>query len=419
MPRRSLAFPPLRLRVAVFPILFAVVLSAPVVSTWAQSTTGDVDSKLKAIERELKESESKTKTLDRRAGTLARELKQLSQAKIAAARKIQEMEARLSTLEAEIADLNAAEREKQRLLKSRRAQFSDILSAVHRLALYPPEALITQPIPPGDLVRTAVLLRSTVPQVEGQASRLRDDLLALNETRNHILESRKRLSDAQRVLDEQRQKLAALHDKKRQQRSQTLAERRREQQRLKELTGEASNLRELFTKLAEEEQVRARAEEEAKKARELSKKANVRPSVKLEEPFTYRDIAKAKGKLPFPVVGRIVSRYGEAQTKGVSRKGVTIETRGNAQVVAPFDGKVVFAGVFRGYGQLLIIEHGEGYHTLLAGMDRIDGVPGQWLLAGEPVGEMGRSTNDKPRLYVEFRRKGQPINPLPWLVAQK
>ncbi len=77
----------------------------------------------------------------------------------------------------------------------------------------------------------------------------------------------------------------------------------------------------------------------------------------------------------------------------------------------------MFAGPFRGYGQLLIIAHGEGYHTLLAGIDRVDGAVGQLLLAGEPVGQMGASPGRKPELYVELRHDGDPIDPTPWLAA--
>jgi septal ring factor EnvC (AmiA/AmiB activator) len=84
-----------------------------------------------------------------------------------------------------------------------------------------------------------------------------------------------------------------------------------------------------------------------------------------------------------------------------------------------FDGRVAFAGPYRGYGQLLIIDHGEGYHTLLAGFSRIDVVLGQWLLAGEVVGAMGRTTDGGPNLYVELRYNGDAINPLPWLAASE
>ncbi len=102
---------------------------------------------------------------------------------------------------------------------------------------------------------------------------------------------------------------------------------------------------------------------------------------------------------------------------GIHAKGVTIATRSRAQVISPADGVVLFAGPFRGYGQLLIIEYGDGYHMLLAGMDRIDAAVGQSLLAGEPVGTM--TDTNAPELYVELRHEGQPINPLPWLTAGK
>jgi septal ring factor EnvC (AmiA/AmiB activator) len=120
----------------------------------------------------------------------------------------------------------------------------------------------------------------------------------------------------------------------------------------------------------------------------------------------------------FPARGRLVTRYGELENStGLAAKGLTLTTRHEARVVAPYDGEVVFAGSFRGYGQLLIIAHGEGYHILLAGLSRIDSAVGQALLAGEPVGAMGRPENGDPSLYIELRRRGEPINPLPWLVA--
>jgi septal ring factor EnvC (AmiA/AmiB activator) len=120
--------------------------------------------------------------------------------------------------------------------------------------------------------------------------------------------------------------------------------------------------------------------------------------------------------LSFPAEGRLSQRYGEGTESEGLAKGIVITTRTAAQVVSPFDGVVAFAGPFRGYGQLLILEHSEGYHTLLAGMSRLDGAVGQRVLAGEPVGVM--SPEGDPSLYVELRRDGQPINPLPWLATR-
>ena len=114
-----------------------------------------------------------------------------------------------------------------------------------------------------------------------------------------------------------------------------------------------------------------------------------------------------------PARGRIVTRYGEQKVKGVVSKGIIIETRNEAQVIAPFDGSVVFAGPFRGYGNMIIIEHGGGYLSLLAGLETIDTEVGQMLLAGEPVGQMPEDGD--ARLYVEMRRNNKPINPLSWM----
>ena len=123
--------------------------------------------------------------------------------------------------------------------------------------------------------------------------------------------------------------------------------------------------------------------------------------------------------------------FGSAASDLSQARGILLETRPQAQVVAPFDGKIVFQGPFRSYGQILIIEHRGGYHTVLAGLGRVDAVVGQWLVAGEPVGIMGTSggatadtgqsaagsetsNQDHPKLYVELRHNGQPVDPAPW-----
>ena len=128
---------------------------------------------------------------------------------------------------------------------------------------------------------------------------------------------------------------------------------------------------------------------------------------------TGKSFVKARGKLPMPARGPIVVSYGEETSKGVTSKGVSIKTRSQAQVISPYDGSVIFAGPFRGYGKLIIIEHGEGYMSLLAGMEDIDCEVGQMLLAGEPVGQMPKS--DNTHLYVELRKNNKPLDPLAWI----
>ena len=116
-----------------------------------------------------------------------------------------------------------------------------------------------------------------------------------------------------------------------------------------------------------------------------------------------------------PVHGRVLLSFGQPGEGGQPHRGITIEARPGARLVAPYDGKIVFAGPFRTYGLILIIEHSEGYHTLLAGLGRIDGAVGQSVSAGEPVGTAGSTETGNSSIYVELRRNGQPIDPLPWL----
>lgn len=99
--------------------------------------------------------------------------------------------------------------------------------------------------------------------------------------------------------------------------------------------------------------------------------------------------------------------------KGVTSKGVILQTRNDAQVIAPFDGSVIFAGRSGGYGNLIIIEHGDGYLSLLAGLRNFDVDVGQMLLAGEPVGQM--PGDGEAKLYVEIRKDNQPVDPMAWM----
>ncbi|TIW01137.1 MAG: hypothetical protein E5V77_08915, partial [Mesorhizobium sp.] len=131
-----------------------------------------------------------------------------------------------------------------------------------------------------------------------------------------------------------------------------------------------------------------------------------------------------QGQIALPVIGKIKRRFGTDDGNGAAMQGDMVATQSGAIVTAPADGNVLYAGPFRSYGQLLILNAGDGYHVVLAGMSRISVATGQSVLAGEPIGAMGearvastsasRNENSASELYVEFRKDGKPVDPAPW-----
>jgi len=241
----------------------------------------------------------------------------------------------------------------------------------------------------------------------------------------------------------------------------TLAQSAAAQDKMQDLAGQAQSLKDLLDRLdrakqeeaAKQEADRQVAAREEAARQEATRKAARRPAAipdKADDNIVngatttlatsgnppnagrpFPDVGGAGKGVRLPVSGSLVSGFGGATGDLAQARGIVLETRPLAQVVAPFDGQIVFQGPFRSYGQILIIEHRGGYHTVLAGLGRVDAVVGQWLLAGEPVGIMGTSDGaaaatgqsatgsvtsgqDHPKLYVELRHNGQPVDPAPW-----
>ena len=138
---------------------------------------------------------------------------------------------------------------------------------------------------------------------------------------------------------------------------------------------------------------------------------------------SYSSFAKNKLRLDLPVGGKITEVFGELDGIGLKSKGINIITPSGAQVFSSFDGKVLYANNFRNFGPVLIIDHGDGFNTLMMGLERIDVKIGQNLLTGEPVGVMKElkpsNKHASPELYLELRRNGKPVNPLAWLSPKR
>lgn len=377
---------------------------------------------LDAVKRALEGEKAHTEELARQAESLKREADEARRERIRAARAVQDQEVRLSALAGELIDLSRREGAAAERLSENRVQAARVVMALQRLARNPPEALLAQPMGPADTVRSAILLRAAVPGIEARVASLRADLDELARTREQITRRRAEMANTAETLQAERRRLDLLFAAKKKAIAGVEAERAKAKKRLSDLAAQAKSLQELIERIERDrrEQLRIEKENAARTAR-LSPPKAARPvqpeggdTLAPDVPFS-----KARGTMPFPVVGRVVQRFGDKTDAGFAHKGLTLQTLPEAQVVAPYDGKVVYADRFRGYGLLLILDHGEGYHSLLAGMTRIDGVPGQRVLAGEPVGVMGRPAGAQPELYVELRHDGQPINPTPWLAARK
>ena len=409
-----------------FRALFVGVMALVLVGTlpvWAQSTDkGETGKRLEEVNRALGQGREKARKLKQKADEIERDLALLRRDMVAAAKIIQTQERRSGELIKSLTELKDREDAKLVRLAAQRGQLAGILVALQRVARYPPEALMMQPISPADTVRSAILLRAAVPEIKRSAFRLREDLESLAKARREMAEKKIQLTSVTAGLETERKRLAVLFGQKTAVKFRTLTARKSETRRMKSLSGEAATLRELLKKL-NKGRPPPQSGQKPSVSGESTAKTNpyVPPKTVLGLPagLTGAPISGQRGKLAPPVVGRIIGRFGQTLSTGLTRKGMRLQTASGAQVVAPYEGRVVYAGKFRGYGELLIIEHGEGYHSLLSGLARIDNTIGQWVVAGEPVGVMGRPDSRKPVLYVELRRNGQPINPLPWLAAHK
>lgn len=405
-----------------------------------------VNDRLQDIEKALKASRSQGDSLQEKADELGRETATLRADLIRAARNAQEHEAAIADLRGQLADLDDEEKQKSEALAGRKRKMSELLGALERLAQLPPEAMLALPATPQDTLRSAILLRAAVPQLESQAKALRQEIESLAVVRDEIDAKRADQQKQARALGEERARLGALLARKATLEKQAVAERQKAADSAKSLASQATDLRELLVRIEADRKKRDDAERKARAAATVAEagakarqdkpladaqnKAQPAPAPKVNAPSAAAPsqvaslaaprlgtFSQARGRLAFPAQGRMVQHFGERVAGGGETRGIMLETEPAAQIVAPYDGTVVFAGPFRDYGQLLIIEHGEGYHMLLAGFERIDSAVSQTLLAGEPVGVMARPADGNPRLYIELRHNGRPINPLPWLAT--
>ncbi|WP_303982758.1 murein hydrolase activator EnvC [Dongia mobilis] len=402
---------------------------------WPGESLAQTASDLENVQQELQSSQKKADELANQAAALSREVADLQTALISAAADVQRREREVTEIENTLATLSESERDKEAALKRGRKELAATLVALQRLSALPRQALLFGPEPPIDMARSARLLGIVTPVLDGRARALQSELNEIKELRQEMARRRDDLTAALAKLAGENQRLADLVAKKSGLQQSTLAETEATRQRLARLADQAKNLQDLITRLEQTETDNPTPADETPsdddQVASLEPDAPKKPAV-TKKPADLRAFPKDITRLTVPVSGEMVKKFGSKTETAGTMKGVEIETRPGAQIVATFDGQIVFEGPFRGYGQILIIEHSGGYHTILAGLDRVAVDVGQWLKAGEPIGRMGASAQlettqpenepessgddtgtGRPRLYIEMRHDGQPFDPAP------
>jgi len=347
---------------------------------------------------------------------------------IETADRVRGVEDRIGETEARLLPLDTRERELRASLTSRRSEVVEVLAALQRAGRRTPPALLVRPEDALQSLRTAMLLGAVVPELRTRATQLANDLGELVALRKMISTQRDRLAADRDKLRGDQTRLAALIDERQRQQAGIEKDMEAESARATMLSRQVDNLQGLIAKMEQDVKSAAKAAAAANQPSGVPKgdlAATLKNPNRTGPAIAF---ASAKGLFKFPVNGTKIRDFGGSDGAGGAEKGISLATRPGSQVTTPCDGWVVYAGPFRSYGQLLILNAGGGYHVLIAGMERISVNIGQFVLAGEPVATMGATSQvasilatnaTRPVLYVEFRKDGTPIDPGPWWAANE
>ena len=375
----------------------------------------------RARQRETIENQAK---LRRQIETLSADRTKLTQQLIETATHIRDVEASIDATRARLVPLDEQEKLFQKSLDERRSVIVEILAALQRIGRQPPPALMVRPEDALQAVRTAITLGAVVPEMRAQADALAGDLADLLRVRKEIGKDQDLLSKDLDVLGREQLRMSMMIDER--QKKQAVAEQAldAEHKRADDLAHQVDTIKDLIARLEAGLDPATRAARDANHGIEQDA---TKPSLAaLSDPGRLSPaiaFADTRGRLRLPVNGIRIREFGGSDGAGGTQKGLSIAARPGAEITAPCDGWVVYAGPFRSYGQLLILNAGGGYHVLLAGMERISVDLGQFVLTGEPVAMMGGGSQASatvgagPKqsvLYVEFRKDGTPIDPSPW-----
>ncbi|MEN5082049.1 peptidoglycan DD-metalloendopeptidase family protein [Bosea sp. TWI1241] len=387
------------------------------------------EAELKAIEARLAGNAEARARLEAEIAEIRADRARLNAALLDAAGKTQAAEGRLAALEKRLGLLQSSEAAIRRSLDSRRGLIAEVLAALQRIGRRPPPAVLVRPEDILEAVRASMLLGAVVPDLRQEITILATDLAELVRLRDGIASERQAIAQEMEDLAGERTRLASLVEARRERETGAARDIEAQRRAASALAAEAKTLRDFVERMEKDisaanraaEAARAALEAETREQRERMAKLAFRDPARLAPKIAFNE---ARGMLPLPVAGSRLRGFGAPDDMGAPARGISFSTRPNAVVSSPSDGWVVYAGPFRSFGQLLILNAGNGYYILLAGMQRIDVSLNQFVLAGEPVAAMGETAEaaaanvgagtGEPVLYVEFRKDGVSIDPAPW-----
>lgn len=397
-----------------------------------QAQTAPEPGEVDTLEQEAAELREQAQARAEEAEAAQIAIARLQQRLVEAAGRVETREAEV---EAATERLRALEREEADLLARLRAERADlarVLAALQRIEMSDPPALAVTPDDAASAARAAGLLAQIAPQLEARVLAVRERLAELEALRLLLQDQTRALIQAREALGVTREEVTALIEEHRAAEAALRAQADDLSQRAARIAEQAGSLRELLAdirrfaaadpRLAPRPEPRPepapgipvpRLRPEQTPALAMASLVDARP---VSGPLETLRFSDTRGRLSPPVRGELTVSAGDRGPDGVRREGVWFETAQRAQVTAPFDGVVVYAGPFQGFDGVLMINTPDGYTLILGGLGLIYAVEGQSLLAGEPVGAMSDRANPPPMLYLEIRRStDEAADPEDWL----
>lgn len=393
------------------PLLLAAIVGA---SARAQREEGfaSVGETRIAMERALQDqraAEARAKGLELAASRADAALDRTAREAAALAARIQESEAGIAAAEARLALIDRQRRILATRLAKRQKPVVRLTAALQRFSRRPLALSVMRPGSVKEMVYLRAMLSTTVPEVRRRTAALRGEIERGKALQREAQQALAALKGGEKQLEDRRKQLAALETRQRLASRQASGEADREAERALALAEQARDLYALVDTLNQAGSLRDQLAAlpgpliRPPRPDQSSVIADTRPAaVRRGAPAGYQ----------LPVAGRTVAGFGAPNSSGGLSEGLSLAPRGGAQVVAPGGGRVAFAGPYRGYGMIVIIEHEGGWTSLVTGMARVDVEVGDSVVGGSPLGIAGPS---RPIITVELRRNGTPVNPLEFI----